>query len=485
MTEPTKTCSRCKTPKPLDDFKTDSRKPDGKASSCKACNSVPKVAELRAKAITLTPVAASEKPYKDHPFAGLFPLLSEFDLGELASDIASNGQRDPIILHRDLVLDGRNRYRACILKGIVPRFEMFTGTNDEALDFVISKNVYRRHLSSSQRAIAMADYEEYRHGGKRRNLVFQDANLHLEGIDDPAKPAATRAELAERGHVSERLIASAAVVRDHGADELKEAVRSGELAVSAAEDIAQRPADEQRAILATLPRDAAGKLTPEAKKALGPVIKEIRAEKQIEKKQKRKTREKVLGGIILALPQTKAGVIVSDFEWHFKVRSAETGMDRHAANHYLTAADCNTPEEIVERQRERMSVAADDCVHFMWCPASFNAIALKVMELQGFKYVSQFVWIKPGIGTGYWVRDKHELLLIGVRGNIPCPAMGDQFDSAIPADKGPHSKKPDFQYEIAEAYFPTLPKIELNARRARSGWIQWGNEAPSDESEAA
>jgi len=54
MTEPTKTCSRCKTPKPLDDFKTDSRKPDGKASSCKACNSVPKVADLplvRSKAL--------------------------------------------------------------------------------------------------------------------------------------------------------------------------------------------------------------------------------------------------------------------------------------------------------------------------------------------------------------------------------------------------------------------------------------------------
>lgn len=33
-----KTCSRCRQPKPLDEFKSDSRKPDGKASSCKACN---------------------------------------------------------------------------------------------------------------------------------------------------------------------------------------------------------------------------------------------------------------------------------------------------------------------------------------------------------------------------------------------------------------------------------------------------------------
>jgi hypothetical protein len=69
-------------------------------------------------------------------------------------------------------------------------------------------------------------------------------------------------------------------------------------------------------------------------------------------------------------------------------------------------------------------------------------------------------------------------LLIGVRGKIPCPAMGEQFDSAIEAPKGEHSEKPDFQYEIAEHYFPTLPKIELNARRAREGWIQWGFDAP-------
>jgi N6-adenosine-specific RNA methylase IME4 len=113
-------------------------------------------------------------------------------------------------------------------------------------------------------------------------------------------------------------------------------------------------------------------------------------------------------------------------------------------------------------------------------PASFNAVALKVMELQGFKYVSQLVWIKPGMGTGYWVRDCHELLLIGVRGKIPCPSMGEQLRSAIEAPKGKHSEKPDFQYEFAEKFFPNLAKIEFNARRARPGWIAWGNEAPSE-----
>jgi len=33
-------------------------------------------------------------------------------------------------------------------------------------------------------------------------------------------------------------------------------------------------------------------------------------------------------------------------------------------------------------------------------------------------------------------------------------------------------------YELAAHYFPNLPKIELNARRVRPGWMRWGNEAP-------
>jgi N6-adenosine-specific RNA methylase IME4 len=41
-----------------------------------------------------------------------------------------------------------------------------------------------------------------------------------------------------------------------------------------------------------------------------------------------------------------------------------------------------------------------------------------------------------------------------------------------------HSRKPDEGYEIIEAMYPELPKIELFARSARKGWAMWGNEAP-------
>jgi N6-adenosine-specific RNA methylase IME4 len=435
-------------------------------------------------------LAPGHAPLKFHPLANLFPMLSDKELDELAIDIRDNGQVETVKLHKGMVLDGRNRYTACGRLALGVRTEVFTGTDREALSWVISKNLKRRHLTESQRAMVAARLATLKLGDNQHSAAAAQIcapSLDLgEASPPPSEPEATvsQQDSADLLNVSRRSVQSAARVQEKGSAELQEAVDQGAVAVSTAAEIAEKPADQQKALLEALPRDASGKLTAGAKKEIRKVAKEVRSEDQAEKKRKRDEKEQKLGAKIRSLPDIKAGLILSDFEWHFKVRSEATGMDRHASNHYVTAKEASTPEAIVERQRERMSIAADDCIHLMWCPASFNAVALKVMELQGFTYVSQFCWIKPGIGTGFWVRDRHELLLIGVKGRIPCPAMGDQFDSAIEAAKGEHSEKPDFQYEIAEHYFPSLPKIELNARRHREGWISWGNQLPEAEQPA-
>jgi N6-adenosine-specific RNA methylase IME4 len=100
------------------------------------------------------------------------------------------------------------------------------------------------------------------------------------------------------------------------------------------------------------------------------------------------------------------------------------------------------------------------------------------MAAWGFGYRSHIVWAKPRAGTGYWARSKHELLLIGTRGDIPAPAPGDRPDSIIEAPVGRHSEKPTVFAELIERLYPTLPKIELFARRARPGWTAWGKECP-------
>jgi len=90
----------------------------------------------------------------DHPLSELFPLMEEQELAALAADIQANGLRTPILLLDDQILDGRNRYRACLLAGVEPVTSEFAG--EDPLEFVLSANLHRRHLNESQRALVAA-----------------------------------------------------------------------------------------------------------------------------------------------------------------------------------------------------------------------------------------------------------------------------------------------------------------------------------------
>jgi N6-adenosine-specific RNA methylase IME4 len=189
-----------------------------------------------------------------------------------------------------------------------------------------------------------------------------------------------------------------------------------------------------------------------------------------EKQKHRAEREHTLGTQQQALPSARYGVIYADPPWRFEPRSRETGMDRAADNHYPTM----TIEEI-----EVLAVpAADDAVLFLWATAPMLLQALDVMEAWDFEYKSHFIWNKDRIANGFWNRNKHEMLLIGTRGSIPCPAPGEQYPSVIDAAVGEHSVKPFAFREMIEEYYPTLPKLEMFAREAFEGWTAWGNEMP-------
>ncbi len=171
--------------------------------------------------------------------------------------------------------------------------------------------------------------------------------------------------------------------------------------------------------------------------------------------------------------QTNAtALIYADPEWRFETFSRETGLDRSADNHYPTSI----LDEI--KARDVPSIAAKDCVLFLWTTAPMLESGIEVLNFWTFDYRSNFVWAKDRIGTGYWNRNKHEHLLIGTKGHVPAPAPGTQWDSLIEAALGEHSAKPEIFHELIEAYFPNLPKIELNRRGPpRPGWDAWGYEA--------
>lgn len=92
----------------------------------------------------------SDKIYRFHDDANDVPLMNQAGINELGKSIRKHGQQKDIVLIGDLIIDGRNRYLACHNEGITPRFKYYD-SNLNTADYVLVENVYRRHLTPTQK----------------------------------------------------------------------------------------------------------------------------------------------------------------------------------------------------------------------------------------------------------------------------------------------------------------------------------------------
>lgn len=434
-------------------------------------------------------------PLPFHPLANIFPLIEGVDFDALVEDIRVNGLHDPIVLLDGKILDGRNRYRALVRlfetgevlgnwdfdsgkalprARIVPGeedaefgdyvFVAFDQANCDPLAYVLSKNLTRRHLNESQRAMVaakLATLSQGRPAEKPANLPVliegdgdgvQDANLHPE----PQVPGLAQADAAKTLNVSERSVRTAKTVLVHGAPELQRAVEAGEVSVSAAADLASLPADAQTEIVA---RGEA-----EILKA----AKEINAEKRERRRAERFANIAEIARANAPLPANqKYPVIYADPPWRF-----DSGFgDRSIENHYPTMS----VDDI--RALPVRDLATPDAVLFMWVTVPHLENAFAVMRDWGFAYVSSAMWDKEDPITGYWFFNQHEILLVGTRGNFPAPDPVIKARSVYREKRRLHSAKPDYYYGLIERMTPGLPRIELFSRGAHPGWDAWGNQA--------
>lgn len=174
--------------------------------------------------------------YKTHPAADLLPMASQSELADLVEDIRKNGLLDEIVVLNDAILDGRNRAKACVIAGVDPRFTQYEG--DDPIAFVWSKNIPRRNLSPSQRAMMGERFATYRQGRPPE-----------KGPAEPFSKEATLSEAAALTGVGRESIKRAKRVRENGVPELAEAVEQDRVAVSAAADVAELPHEQQREVL--------------------------------------------------------------------------------------------------------------------------------------------------------------------------------------------------------------------------------------------
>lgn len=122
-----------------------------------------------------------------HPLCSFFPRLDGDEYLALKADLQANGQAQPIYSLDGMILDGGNRYRACLEAGIEPRVIEYRG--DDPVGFVLSQNLHRRHLKPSQSAAIVAAVQDWgranSRGGDRKS--DQSANLHFDSAESRAR----------------------------------------------------------------------------------------------------------------------------------------------------------------------------------------------------------------------------------------------------------------------------------------------------------
>lgn len=445
-------------------------------------------------------------PLKDHPLANLFPLLPEKELNELADDIAENGQAETIKLHRGMILDGRNRYRACALKNLPVRSEIFTGDDRAALNWVISKNLKRRHLDTNQRAAIAARITTLKLGANQHAAKpVEISTASLPGVEPPlnAEPSISAAQAAEMLNVDRKTVFTAKKVYETGAPELQQALEQGKISTSAAADIAALPIEEQKKLIAAADP-----------KAVKEVAKKNRVERQAKSREKRLDNMRKPGALTL-IEGKKYGVHLIDIPREFESWGEDTGAEKSPRNHYRTEGF----EYLANLRDKLLSSSADNCVVAMWAWGNSLQDQFDLLVEWGFasarrrderglllrddkghilppvgegRYRSQQIWAKRNPdgtlhrGTGFWFIDGHENILIGARGDVPAPLPGTQARSLLDLPIGEYSEKPHAEIrDQLDAYFPGVPKLEWFARVSdlaafkvrHPDWDVTGNEA--------
>lgn len=199
-----------------------------------------------------------------HEYAKLFPPMSEEEFEELVEDIRQNGQLEPIVVYEDKILDGRNRYNACMKLGIKPKMKDYDGERLSALDFVISKNIKRRHLTASQKALLALEIKPLlekearkRQATKSRGMLQKNEVLPqkiVEGVNTNETNKQRNIQI-EKGEANEQVGKIIGVNKEYirkaekvkkEAPELIEKIMTGEMNLSeASKEIRKKQRDEK------------------------------------------------------------------------------------------------------------------------------------------------------------------------------------------------------------------------------------------------
>lgn len=375
------------------------------------------------------------------------------DIDALANSINVLGLLQPIGIDSNYALIfGERRLRACQQLGLDTIGARIIHVDNLAAEH--DENEIRKAFTVSER-VAIGRAREESLG----NRVGRPSKNEDEIVPNSAqlKGAKTRDLAAAEAGFKRTSYSDASKVVDSGADELIEAMDSGNVSISAA------------AAVATLPKEEQADVVAKGEKEILKAAKEIRAKKATARRSERVEKIAAMADSAPALVTAKKyPVIYCDPPWRYDYAESDS---RAIENQYPTM-------ELVDIcQMPVGDIAHDDAVLFMWGTSPKLLEAIEVIKAWGFTYKTCAVWDKQKIGMGYYFRQQHELLLIATRGNLPPPEPHNRPASVFSFEREDHSSKPHEVAEMIERMYPEYSRIELFCRSPRDGWDVWGNQS--------
>jgi len=373
--------------------------------------------------------------YRPHPLADIFPLITGDEFVALKQDIKDNGLLEPIWILDGMILDGRNRFRACQEVGVSPVFREYEG--DEPAAFVISLNLKRRHLDKSQSATVAVEF-----------LPF----LEAEAKDRKKKAG----ENYGKGHSKVN-------------QKIDEPIRETESAraVKAAQslDIAAQMVGTNRQYVAD-----AKKLKEEKPEVFEQVRKGEKtisqAKREILKESVAARLEEVAANEVIA-PTGLFDVIVIDPPWPMQK------IDRDVRPNQV---EFDYPT-MTEDELSSLEIPADeDCHVWLWTTHKFMPMAFRLLNSWGMKYVCTFVWHKPGGFQPIGLPQYNCEFALYARKGTPQFIDTKALPTCFNAPRGAHSEKPEEFYEMVRRVTGGR-KLDMFNRRLIEGFAGWGKEA--------
>lgn len=201
--------------------------------------------------------------------------------------------------------------------------------------------------------------------------------------------------------------------------------------------------------------------------------------KEVEKR----TVKNTLETLYPRLPNKKFDVIYADPPWDYGGKlqfdkSSKSADKIDITKHIFISSACfKYPTLKIEelKQLDVQQISKDDCILFMWSTNPHLAQAIELGQSWGFEYRTvAFVWDKMSHNPGQYTLSNCELCLLFKKGKIPRPRGARNVQQLVRIPRGKHSEKPIEILERITRMFPSQDKIELFARKAVSGWNNWG-----------